>query len=200
MVNDYVAAMRNAVEAGREDLGTAYFEQETGNFWGLIETRPFMRAMGALVGALIEWGTQKHVDEAIALQEEMLELNPNDNQGVRDLLAACYLRRKRYGQAADLLKRYEDDWMAAHAWSLVLLAHAQNQETEASSLLKDREQNPSVELYLTGRKRRPRIRPAAYSPGQDSEAVICADTLWEAWKAHPKSKRWLKDMCEQSAT
>ena len=80
-VADYVEAMRAAVEAGRKDLGQKFFEQQAGDFWGLIETRPFMRAMAGLVDALIEWGTAERIDEAITLQEEMLELNPNDSQG-----------------------------------------------------------------------------------------------------------------------
>lgn len=31
---DHVAALRKAVEAGRRDLGPAYFERERGYFWG----------------------------------------------------------------------------------------------------------------------------------------------------------------------
>lgn len=195
-VRDYVAALRKAVEAGRRDLGPGYFKEDRGYFWGLIETRPFMRAMAQLVESLLEWGTEQHIDEAISIQEEMLELNPNDNQGIRDVIAACYLQRKRYKEAADLFKRYEKDWMAAPSWARVLLAHATGEQDRAEVLLNEaRKQNPYVELYLTGRKRRPRTWPGYYTPGEDTEAVFCADTLWEAWKKHPKSKRWLKEVC-----
>ena len=199
-LKDYVAAIRRAVEAGRRDLGAEYFEDERGHFWGLIETRPFMRAMADLVFALLDWGTPEQIEEAIDVQEEMLELNPNDNQGVRDILAGCYLRRKRYDDTARLLERYKDDWMAVTCWSRVLLAFATGAEGEAARLFKDaRKQNPHVEQYLTGQKRRPRSRPGTYSPGDDSEAVFCVDTLWEAWKAHPKAKQWLKETCAASA-
>ncbi|MEX2670818.1 MAG: tetratricopeptide repeat protein [Phycisphaeraceae bacterium] len=196
-VRDYVAAMRRAVEAGRRDLGPEVFEQEKGHFWLAIETRPFMRAMAGLADALLQWGQPEHVDEAIAIYEEMLELNPNDNQGIRYLLPGCYLQRKRYREAAILLDEHGDEGMAALAWARVLLAYAVGNEDEASDLLKEaREQNPYVELYLTGRKRRPRTRTDYYSPGDDTEALVCADALWEAWKKHPKAKRWLKEQCE----
>ena len=56
-----------------------------------------------------------------------------------------------------------------------------------------------VEQYLTGRKRRPRARAEAYSPGDEAEAVYCADMLWEAWKRHPKAKKWLKEGCGAKA-
>ncbi|MFP4107206.1 MAG: DUF6398 domain-containing protein [Phycisphaerae bacterium] len=146
--------------------------------------------------ALLQWGQPEHVDEAIGIYEQMLELNPNDNQGIRDPLAACYLQRKRYNDAADLLKRDEEDWMAVPCWARVLLAYATGDVGEAAMLLKEaREQNQHVEVYLTRQKRRPRTRPGSYSPGKDTEAVYCADTLWAAWKKHPKAKQWLKEKC-----
>ncbi len=193
IVKDHVDAMRNAVAAGRRDLGPKCFKRERGHFWGLIETRPFMRAMARLAHSLVEWGTPEHIDEAITIHEEMLDLNPNDNQGIRDILVGCHLQRKRYNEAAELLKRYEDDWMAVSCWARVLLAHATGDEDNAVALLQEaRKQNAHVEQYLAGQKRRPRTRPGHYSPGEDTEAVFCADTLWEAWKKHPKSKRWLQ--------
>jgi hypothetical protein len=43
--------------------------------------------------------------------------------------------------------------------------------------------------------RRPRYPLDSYSPGDESEAICCADVLWAAWQAHPKAKRWLKGIC-----
>lgn len=194
---DHVEGLRRAVEAGRRDLGAAFFKRERGYFWGLIETRSFMRAMAQLAFALLDWGTPERVEEAIEVFEEMLELNPNDNQGVRDWLTGCYLRRKRYTDAAALFERFPEDWLAAPAWARVLLAFATEGEARASELLGEaRERNAHVEQYLTGRKRRPRGRPGMYSPGDETEAVYCANMLWEAWKAHPKARAWLKQAAE----
>lgn len=195
-VRDYVGRMREAVEAGRRDLGPKFFKENKGYFWGDIETRPFMRALAMLANALIEWGTPEAVDEAIEIHEEMLQLNPNDNQGVRDWLAGCYLARKRYADAEALFKQYPDDWLAAPAWAQVLLAYVAEGEVRATKLLSvARERNRHVEKYLTGTKRKPRTRPGAYSPGDETEAVYCADMLSEAWKVHPKAKQWLKSAC-----
>ena len=169
---DYVEGLRQAVEAGRRDLGAAFFKRERGYFWGLIETRPFMRAMAQLAFALLDWGTPERIDEAIEVFEEMLELNPEDNQGVRDWLAGCYLARKRYGDAADLFGRYPEDWLAAPAWARVLLAFVTEGETRAIDLLGEvRDRNPHVEAYLTGHKRRSRARQGMYSPGDETEAA-----------------------------
>lgn len=193
---DYIDRMREAVQAGRRSLGPRYFKEEKGYFWGLIETRPFMRAMAMLSDALIQWGVPEAVDEAIDIQEEMLELNPNDNQGVRDWLAGCYLSRKRYDDAAALFDRYPDDWLAAPAWARVLLAYATEGAKQAAEMLvQARERNEHIVKYLTGQKRRPRNRVGSYSPGDESEAVYRADMLWEAWKKHPKAKKWLTEVC-----
>jgi tetratricopeptide (TPR) repeat protein len=192
-INDYVDDMRKAVEAGRRDLGPKCFEEDKGHFWGLIETRPFMRAMAQLAHALRDWGASGRIDEAIEVFEEMLALNPNDNQGVRDPLVGGYLARKRYDDARGLLTRYKEDCFAVHFWAQVLLAYAtQSEAAAAKALKKAREVNQHVEVYLTGRKPRPRTRPGYYSLGDENEALYCADTLWEAWKAHREAKWWLK--------
>jgi tetratricopeptide (TPR) repeat protein len=199
-VHDYVNRMREAVAADRRDLGPRCFREDKGHFWGLIETRPFMRALVDLAFALLDWGTPESVEEAIEIFEEMLDLNPNDNQGVRDWLVGCYLARKRYGDAAALFDRYPEDWLAAPAWAKVLHAYVTLGEKHASrALAQARKRNPHVEQYLTGRKRRPRTRAGAYSPGDESEGVYCADMLWEAWKRHPKAKKWLKEASETTA-
>ena len=51
--------------------------------WGLIDNRPFLRCMQGLGLCLWRLGL---FDEARALFERMLWLNPSDNQGVRFLL------------------------------------------------------------------------------------------------------------------
>ncbi|MCB1743625.1 MAG: tetratricopeptide repeat protein [Gammaproteobacteria bacterium] len=196
-VQDYIDGLRSAVEAGRRDLGPVCFEEDAGVFWGLIETRPFMRAMGMLADAFRELGTVAAIDEAINIYEEMLALNPNDNQGVREPLAGCYLVRRRYDAVSRLFEKYPDDWLATPAWIRVLHAFATGDTARAASLLVEaRKRNAHVEAYLTGTKRRPRHRSGSYSPGDESEAVYCADTVWAAWKRHPKACSWLREACQ----
>ncbi|WP_312274951.1 hypothetical protein [Pseudescherichia sp.] len=52
------------------------FQEFAGNFWGFVETRPYMRAKAALADALLESG---NFYPAMAHCREMLKLNPNDN-------------------------------------------------------------------------------------------------------------------------
>ena len=91
---------RKAVVAGKEALGPDGFKEYAGSFWGFRETRPYMRARLGLGEAL--WATGEK-DAAIENFQEMLELNPGDNQGIRYVLAAKLLAAGRMNELKSLL-------------------------------------------------------------------------------------------------
>lgn len=192
LVIDFIASMEKAVASGRRDLGKKCFEEDKGYFWGLLETRPFMRAMQQLADGYRQLGNEG-IDRAIEIFEEMLELNPGDNQGVRYTLLDCYLAKKLYPKAKNLISQYKDDSMAIFNWAKVLYTYATKGENEAEKALQTAvQQNPHVLAYLSGKKRLPRILPDFYARGDESEAIFCADTLKKSWTSHPKAKQWLK--------
>src|SRR5260370_24760432 len=84
----YAEKLREAVQAGERSLGKGFFDKHRGHFWALMETRPYMRARFELAMAL---GGNGDVAGSIGGFEEMLALNPNDGQGVREYLLAMYL-------------------------------------------------------------------------------------------------------------
>ncbi len=86
-VEKLIEGMEAAVAAGERSLGAQYFEENKGHFWGLIETRPYMRARSVLAHLLLE---KEQTDKAIAHFEAMIALNSNDNQGLRYVLLGCY--------------------------------------------------------------------------------------------------------------
>lgn len=192
-VIDFIDAMKKAVASGRRYLGETAFKEDKGYFWGMLETRPFMRAMMQLADGYRQMG-KGHFDKAIEIFEEMLELNPNDNQGVRYILLDCYLAKKLYQQAGEIIEQFNDDFMAVFNWARVLYAYGTEGEEAAGKYLEPAmEQNKYVLLYLTGKKRLPRYLPECYSPGDETEAIFCVDTLKESWKSHREAKRWLKE-------
>ena len=68
------------------------FDEHAGHFWGILETRTYMRARYALVEALLKIKTYAAVTVAHANVMDMLRLCRGDNMGVRDLVPALYLR------------------------------------------------------------------------------------------------------------
>src|SRR5262249_35011376 len=113
-----IVLLEQAVAAGERSLGgQAFFEARRGSFWSLLETRPYMRARSALAGTLQAVGRLK---EAAAHYEALLDLNPNDNQGNRELLFGLYFQIDDLAGVRRLLERYEDDASIVYVWSLVL--------------------------------------------------------------------------------
>jgi tetratricopeptide (TPR) repeat protein len=183
-----------ALRAGEQDLGERFFKDYRRMFWGMIETRPYMRAKAQLAGVLSGMG---RTNEAIQHLEEMLELNPGDNQGVRYLLLGEYLAAQRTEAARGLLERYEGEGSAMFLWGWLLLHLIYNEEEAAEDSLKTaRAGNRFAEDYLTGRKRMPKELPPYYSPGKEDEGIVCAVELLKAWKKHPRAVRWLKSKRE----
>lgn len=82
-VEALVSHMRDVVHLAERDLGPDFFRDHRGHFWSMIETRPYMRARSGLTAALVRAGRR---EEAIEHLEDMLDLNPNDNQGLREPL------------------------------------------------------------------------------------------------------------------
>lgn len=123
---------RTAVETGERSLGQAFFEEHKGHFWGMLETRPYMRAQQGLAECLCSMGRE---DEAITHYEALLELNPNDNQGIRDVLLGCYLKRGNDVGAARLYEQYPNDGMASFIWTNVLVKFRRGNLDEACEAL-----------------------------------------------------------------
>jgi tetratricopeptide (TPR) repeat protein len=188
-----IEGLRKAVEAGERSLGAAFIRKNTGHFWALLETRPWMRALESLAEAYRSQGI--HLD-AIRIYERMLELNPNDNQGVRDLLLGLYLVVGDLSGAGRLLEKYKNDSMANFAWGRVLERYLSGDEDGAVKALKAACQtNEHVVLYLTGQRKLPNALPELYSPGSEEEAVLCIDTLGAAWAGHMEALIWLAEQC-----
>jgi tetratricopeptide (TPR) repeat protein len=186
-----IEAMQSAVAAGERSLGATFIRENTGNFWGLLDTRPYMRALERLAGLLAAEGLNL---DAIRIYEKMLLLNPNDNQGVRDPLLGVYLSIGDLKGAARLLKKFEEDSLANFAWGRVLERFLAGDSAGARhALIKARQANRFVELHLTAQRPIPETDPEMYSMGSEDEAVLCMNWVGRAWSTHKEAVFWLMD-------
>src|SRR4051794_39764061 len=179
------------VAAGERALGPEAFERDVGHFWGLLETRPYLRARLGLAHALWTAGRR---DEAVQHLQDMLRLNPGDNQGVRYTLAGFLLFLDRDDDLARLLQQYPDAGSAAWAYTRALLAFRRDGDTlDARRLLKAaRKTNKHVPAYLLGWKFPPPQPPGSYSPGDESEALHYVGSFMAGWKSTPGAVAWLR--------
>src|SRR4051795_2487404 len=192
-----LALYEQGVVAGERALGPEVFEQEAGHFWGLLETRPYMRARLGLAHSL--WTTGRR-EEAVRHLQEMLRLNPNDNQGVRYTLAGFLLFLDRDQDVARLLEQYPDEGLATWAYTRALLTFRREGDTaEARQLLEEaKKANRHVPDYLLERKMPPNQRPGPYSPGDENEALNYIGGFLAAWKETEGAIAWLRANDEQT--
>lgn len=80
------------------------FEREKGMFWGVIETRPYMRVRREYLASLIECGMMQ-----LAIEEcqQLLELCEGDNLGVRYTLMHLYAYVEDELHALALHRKYD---------------------------------------------------------------------------------------------
>ena len=177
------------VRAGERALGKKVFEEETGHFWGMVETRPYMRARAGLAQCLWALG---RVEEAISHFHALIRLNPNDNQGIRYILAASLLEVGDIDGLHQLLDQY-DEPTAEWLYTKALVAYArQGDGTESRKLLTDAlNHNPHVVSYVLGERKLPKELPERVGFGDKSEAVTYAAEFGNGWHQTKGAVDWL---------
>jgi hypothetical protein len=150
-----------------------------------------MRARLGLAQSLWELGRR---EEAIEHEQELLRLNPNDNQGVRYQLLAWLLEIDVRAAVQNLLERYAEDVAASWAYGRALVNFRIYGDTRSTRALlaRARRSNPFVPAYLLGRTLIPQRLPEYMGLGDDAEAVVCADEQLAAWSMTPEALVWLE--------
>ena len=74
-----------------------------GNYWGIVETRPYMRLRMSYLNTLLSCGMMRR---AVEEGEEMIQLCTNDNLGIRFTLMHLYAYLEEEDPALALLERY----------------------------------------------------------------------------------------------
>lgn len=84
-----------------------YFEEDNiGAFWGILETRPYMRARNFRVETLMFLG---RYHEAVKECEELLKLCEGDNLGIRYKLIGLYCYLEEFDKGEKLFKKYDEE-------------------------------------------------------------------------------------------
>ena len=83
------------------------FDKENiGDFWLILETRPYMRARHNKIVTLLELG---RYSEAIRECEELLKLCNSDNTGIRYILIGLYCILEKFEDCEKLFKKFNDN-------------------------------------------------------------------------------------------
>jgi len=181
------------VKAGERALGPKFFQENEGNFWLIIETRPYMRAKEGLAKTLWDLGK---IQEAITHFEELLRLNPNDNQSVRYSLIVALLEEKLDDKVADLLARYPEDKSAYWIYSEALWAFRKyGPGSSADAILREAlKSNPYVPLFMFGILELPDEFPEYMGFGDPTEAIYYVLDAFKCWIDTPNALKWMSTL------
>ena len=184
-----------ALEAGERNLGPKAFQEDVGHFWGLMTTRPYMRARRGLAQRL--WAVGDY-EAAVEHFQAMLKLNPGDNQGVRYELLSCLIQLEDLGSIESLFEGFEDEITAIWMFTKPLVHFLRHGDTvKGRALLSEAlEENPYVADYLLGRKRIPRTLPDYIGLGDENEAISYVSEFGLAWRNYPRALAWLESVNE----
>ncbi|KAK2763312.1 hypothetical protein FQN54_009948 [Arachnomyces sp. PD_36] len=83
------------------------FETHVGHFWGILDTRDYMRARFGVIKALEKIKTRDSVEKQLYHLKEIMRLNRSDNMGVRYLAPGRMLRLGLDQDAYDFVKWHE---------------------------------------------------------------------------------------------
>lgn len=185
------AYLKAGIAAGERELGELFFEKNKGDFWGLHETRPYIRICKSYAESCWFGGNAK---EAAQILEHILELNTEDNTGARYLLAAVYLYSNQLKQAEQVLEKYgKDDAAAAFAYDRIILEYKKNGITSQLKMLYRvaRGVNKHVPDYLLGVKRLPHNLPDFVGMGDSNEAIEYVIMHSRLWASVPDLLKWM---------
>jgi len=114
-------------------IKSGFMEENKGIFYGVIETRPFMRLLAKL---RIQYISLSMLGAARKLSEHMIELCENDNLGCRYVLMAIYAYMCDEKAALKLWKKYHNAEDAQLLLSLSMLYYRMNDLEKAKDYLK----------------------------------------------------------------
>jgi tetratricopeptide (TPR) repeat protein len=184
--------LEKGIAIGREKFGGKYLKQNKGNFWLCYETRPFMRCLFEKAKMLI---CDAKIAESVQIMEELIELNTNDNQGVRYWLLSILLLlgdTKKFRKYDKMVA--DDTYSAAILYSRALFAFKTEGDTPNArkQLTKAFKANPFVVHKLLEIKKV--LLPESYNIGSPEEADQYLLYGYIPWVADKAATEWLVDV------
>lgn len=164
-------------EAYLKDEG--YFTDENiGDFYGIFETRPYMRLLWDKMQLLLELGMVTQAKEEAL---NILKLNENDNMGARFILMAIYCYFEDEKSFNKLLKKYLDDSLTS-VFSQLILSYKAGDFGQALKHLKEaNKRNKHFIKMITGNVKEEEIMGflanGMYSIGDRTEVLELIDTF-----------------------
>jgi len=150
--------------------------------WVVLENRPLLRL---LIRKIEHDANLGKPEDITAMMEQLIDLNPQDNHGLREELVNMHLYNGENTQALALCEQYSDDVLPAIIYGKVLALYRLNKKTEALQAAKKAKKTlPHIASYICPAKRsEPRGRFLEGVAGSKEEAWDYRQEMREVWKS-----------------
>lgn len=181
-----------AIAIGRKRfLGKDAAAHYIGHFWMMTETRPFMRCMHEYAECLLSLGTSEGLVKGFAVFEEMLTLNPNDNQGVRDQLMLLCITFRRFDRYKHYAAQYDDGTAFAYFNKAFAAFCLEGDTPQSQELLQEAVKHNAFVVPMLKKSSSNISPPMSYSLGSKSEAEYYVLYAHDVWQGTPGIIDWL---------
>jgi len=178
------------IEQSKLIMGPNFGIPEDMNVWLEIDARPALRAMYLKADVYFDL---KQWKQSRLICEELLQLSPGDNLGVRYLYIIILCHQRDWTAVENLMIEYNENsvWFV---FTKVLMCYLnKDSNCDAEALAADaRHCNKYVIKYLTGQLKIPNNLPDAYSYGSKEEAIFYALKAKVLWQQADGALFWLK--------
>ena len=183
--------LETSIYEGRKIFPAEFSLAEDHLPWHFVDNRPFLLLLGEYA-TLIEAtdGPQK----AIPLYEEVIALNPNDNQGIREFLSTAFVKTNRLEDLVKLDTQYPDDAMQGLKIGVLLALYKLGRLDEARMHIK-KIQKYSAHVFreiLKTDHPQPALIPGRIQVGGDDEAWLYWRDQGTFWMAAPGAREFLR--------
>ncbi len=164
--------------------------------WTITNNRPFLNF---LFDYAVYIKNKQGVNKTIPYLEQIIELNPNDNQGIRGILATAYLTTNQPSKVLQLSEKFSDDILPELAMGKILALYKLDRKDEAKEFF---EENSEFLEHL-----RSELLADTHQPPPDSDSPFGgvlvggpeeAWLFWEsqhaAWDGTKGVLDWLKNI------
>ncbi|GBD98491.1 cellulose synthase subunit BcsC [bacterium BMS3Abin07] len=154
------------------------------NYWGDLDSRPYIRARHGLGLCFMHLRKYK---EALGEFKTLLQLNPDDNQGIRFLLADVYYYM---GDKKSAEKYYQKYGEQQGSYNFALLLYSKNKQKESLRLLKKSIKDfPLFALMLKSYLGMFNVwqERGFYTHGQSPALLMHRNALINAWNKHAET-------------
>ena len=181
---------KTAMDYGKVQLGDDYFIKNKGQLWEKFESKQFMTAKFGYADCLSTIGK---LEESIAEFQELLILNPTDNQNVRYILGGILLRQKHYSEFLALYQQFEAEHSTILLYNYALCLFLKGGASPKANLIlrEAYKSNKHVLRIMTGKEKAIENVKDTYNPGDEDEATEYLRGNFNLWNEHPKAFGWI---------